>query len=181
MLGVGPQQIPVKVRGWVKDTNYLLQGALWVEPSTWRRVQETSRPDARVANGLAMLNQHKAIFDRADAQAVAELRLLAPYLAGGLLGGWLVLPTRILYLIDETTGHFTRSGFAYGTVQGHWEHGEERFLIEWDHRDDSVWYDLLVFSRPQHPLARLAYPCALGSSNVISTGAGDEANTSGSR
>ena len=50
VLGVGPKQIPVKVRGWVKDTNYLLQGALWVEPSTWRRVQETSRPDARVAN-----------------------------------------------------------------------------------------------------------------------------------
>lgn len=73
------------------------------------------------------------------------------------LGGWLVLPTRILYLVDETTGDFTRSGFAYGTVQGHWEHGEERFLIEWDHRDDSVWYDLLVFSRPRHPLARLAY------------------------
>jgi uncharacterized protein (UPF0548 family) len=74
------------------------------------------------------------------------------------LGGWLVLPTRILYLVDETTGDFTRSGFAYGTVQGHWEHGEERFLVEWDRRDDSVWYDLLVFSRPRHPLARLAYP-----------------------
>jgi putative ABC transport system permease protein len=51
VLGVGPQAIPVKVRGWVEDTNYLLQGALWVEPSTWRRVQETSRPDARVATG----------------------------------------------------------------------------------------------------------------------------------
>ena len=51
VLGVGPQQVPVKVRGWVDDTNYLLQGALWVEPSTWRHVQETSRPDARVANG----------------------------------------------------------------------------------------------------------------------------------
>jgi putative ABC transport system permease protein len=50
VLGVGPQRIQVKVRGWVEDTNYLLQGALWVEPSTWRRVQETSRPDARVAN-----------------------------------------------------------------------------------------------------------------------------------
>ena len=50
-LGVGPQHVPVKVLGWVDDTNYLLQGALWVEPSTWRRVQETSRPDARVANG----------------------------------------------------------------------------------------------------------------------------------
>jgi putative ABC transport system permease protein len=50
-LGVGPQQVPVNVRGWVDDTNYLLQGALWVEPSTWRLVQETSRPDARIADG----------------------------------------------------------------------------------------------------------------------------------
>jgi uncharacterized protein (UPF0548 family) len=77
-----------------------------------------------------------------------------------LLGGWLVLPTRILYLIDEPkpTIDFVRFGFAYGTVQGHWEQGEERFLVEWNQRDDSVWYDLLVFSRPRHPLAKLAYP-----------------------
>lgn len=75
-----------------------------------------------------------------------------------LLGGWLVLPTRILYVIDDETADIVRFGFAYGTVEGHWEQGEERFLVEWDRRDDSVWYDLLVFSRPRHPLARLAYP-----------------------
>ena len=51
VLGVGPQQVPVKIAGWVQDTNYLLQGALWVDPTTWRRVQDTSRPDARVAPG----------------------------------------------------------------------------------------------------------------------------------
>ena len=75
-----------------------------------------------------------------------------------LMGGWLVLPTRILYLIENKDADSIRSGFAYGTVQGHWEHGEERFLVEWDRRDNSVWYDLLVFSRPRHPLAKLAYP-----------------------
>jgi uncharacterized protein (UPF0548 family) len=74
------------------------------------------------------------------------------------LGGWLVLPTRILNVIDDQTADIVRFGFAYGTVEGHWEQGEERFLIEWDRRDDAVWYDLLVFSRPRHPLARLAYP-----------------------
>jgi len=88
---------------------------------------------------------------------IEEGAMMANIFRAWTLGGWLVLPTRILYLIEETKGHFTRSGFAYGTVQGHWEHGEERFLIEWDRRDDSVWYDLLVFSRPQHPLAKLAY------------------------
>ena len=50
-LGVGPRKIPVRVTGWVRDTNYLLQGALWVSPSTWRQVQATSRPDATVQPG----------------------------------------------------------------------------------------------------------------------------------
>ena len=89
---------------------------------------------------------------------IEEGAMVANLFRAWTLGGWLVLPTRILYRIDETAGDFVRSGFAYGTVQGHWEHGEERFLIEWDRRDDSVWYDLLVFSRPRHPLAKLAYP-----------------------
>ena len=50
-LGVGPEQVPIRVHGWVSDTNYLLQGALWVDPATWRRVQDTSRPDASVPPG----------------------------------------------------------------------------------------------------------------------------------
>ena len=50
-LGVGPEQVPVRVRGWVSDTSYLLQGALWVDPATWRHVQATSRPDAGVPPG----------------------------------------------------------------------------------------------------------------------------------
>lgn len=37
--------------------------------------------------------------------------------------------------------------------------GEERFLIEWKD-DDSVWYDILAFSRPGHFLAAATYPVA---------------------
>jgi len=48
-----------------------------------------------------------------------------------------------------------RFGFAYGTLADHMESGEERFTVEWRRDDDSVWYDLLAFSRPRHPLARL--------------------------
>jgi uncharacterized protein (UPF0548 family) len=33
--------------------------------------------------------------------------------------------------------------------------GEERFTVEWRCQDDSLWYDLLAFSLPRHPLARL--------------------------
>jgi uncharacterized protein (UPF0548 family) len=31
-------------------------------------------------------------------------------------------------------------------------------LIEWDRADNSVWYDILAFSRPSHILAWLGYP-----------------------
>ena len=52
-----------------------------------------------------------------------------------------------------------RFGFAYGTLPGHAERGEERFSVEYHAENDSVWYDLFAFSRPG-PLARLAYPFA---------------------
>ena len=50
-----------------------------------------------------------------------------------------------------------RYGFAYGTLPDHPERGEERFLVEWNQADDSVWYDLLAVSRPGHWLARIGY------------------------
>ena len=50
-LRLGPQRTPIKVRGWVEDTNYLLQGSLWVSPATWRSVQNANRPDARFPPG----------------------------------------------------------------------------------------------------------------------------------
>ena len=50
-LAVGRGAVPVTVVGWLDDSNYLLQGALWVEPSTWRDVQNTSRPDQPVEPG----------------------------------------------------------------------------------------------------------------------------------
>jgi uncharacterized protein (UPF0548 family) len=75
---------------------------------------------------------------------------------------WLLMPARVIYLIDETTPrgsrHVHRYGFAYGTLPDHPECGEERFLIEWDRNDDSVHYDLLAVSQPRHLLARLGYP-----------------------
>ena len=66
---------------------------------------------------------------------------------------------RIVYTIDEDADGLRRFGFAYGTLPAHVERGEERFTVEWHRgRDDAVWYDILAFSRPQHPLARLGYP-----------------------
>lgn len=73
-------------------------------------------------------------------------------------GMWWLNACRIVYLIDESSP-IRKVGFAYGTLPDHAASGEERFIIEW-HDDDSVWYDLLAFSRPNHWLMRLGYPIA---------------------
>jgi uncharacterized protein (UPF0548 family) len=70
-------------------------------------------------------------------------------------GTWSLSAARVVYVIDEAR----RFGFAYGTLPDHVECGEERFLIEWL-LDDSVWYDILAFSKPRHPLVRLSSPMA---------------------
>jgi uncharacterized protein (UPF0548 family) len=64
---------------------------------------------------------------------------------------------RIVYVVDEG-GPIKRFGFAYGTLAEHAERGEERFTVEWNRAEDSVWYDILAFSRPKQILARLGYP-----------------------
>ncbi len=64
---------------------------------------------------------------------------------------------RIVYVVDEEVP-IKRFGFAYGTLAEHAESGEERFTVEWNREDDSVWYDILAFSRPRRMLARLGYP-----------------------
>jgi uncharacterized protein (UPF0548 family) len=73
------------------------------------------------------------------------------------IGLWWLNACRIVYVVDET-GPITRFGFAYGTLPGHAGSGEERFLIEWNKADNSVWYDILAFSRPWHVLTKIGYP-----------------------
>ncbi len=74
------------------------------------------------------------------------------------LGFWSLNFCRIIYVIEESAP-IEKYGFAYGTLPDHAERGEERFTVEFDSRDQSVWYDIYAFSRPS-PLARLAYPFA---------------------
>jgi len=76
---------------------------------------------------------------------------------GWAIGLWWLNPCRIVYRVDEaaTTNRF---GFAWGTLPGHVQSGEERFLVEWDQETDSVSYDILAFSKPNQFLSRLGYP-----------------------
>jgi uncharacterized protein (UPF0548 family) len=63
-----------------------------------------------------------------------------------------VAPCRIVR-VDDAADRF---GFAYGTLVGHPEHGEESFHVVLD--GDRVRFEIVVVWRPAHPLARLGGP-----------------------
>lgn len=73
-------------------------------------------------------------------------------------GFWSLSACRVVYVIDEMTPKSRRYGFAYGTLPEHVEKGEERFAVELNAKDESVWYDMLAFSRPRKCLAVVGYP-----------------------
>jgi uncharacterized protein (UPF0548 family) len=62
-------------------------------------------------------------------------------------------PCRVVYAVDEPR----RRGFAYGTLPGHPESGEEAFIVE-HHDDDAVSFAVTAFSRPSTAIARIAGP-----------------------
>jgi uncharacterized protein (UPF0548 family) len=69
------------------------------------------------------------------------------------LGLWSLHVARIVYVVDEPRKY----GFAYGTLAEHAESGEEWFGVE-QREDNSVWYEVLAFSREKHVLAKIGYP-----------------------
>lgn len=66
----------------------------------------------------------------------------------------IVAPTRVVYVIDEPD----RRGFAYGTLPGHPESGEEVFIVERQAGSTSV--EVRAFSRPGRWFTRLGAPVA---------------------
>ena len=79
---------------------------------------------------------------RAGAQVMVCFRLMRL---------WWTSPCRVVYVVDEPH----RFGFAYGTLPGHVEQGEERFLVERDPLTGEVAYEVRVMARARHPGARL--------------------------
>jgi len=85
----------------------------------------------------------------------------SPYIANGMtavlkIPFWpltVSAPIRVVYVIDEPD----RAGFAYGTMRGHPESGEEAFIVEL-RADGSVWFVLRAFSRPSNGLYRMVAP-----------------------
>ena len=83
---------------------------------------------------------------RAAAGAVVVLRLGPPVVG-------LLVPCRVMYVIDQPD----RRGFAYGTLPGHPESGEEAFILSLD-GNGQVDLTIRAFSRPASRLVRAAGP-----------------------
>jgi len=144
------RDLPQLERGWNVDRERVLLGhgeavfqrareAIGLWRMFPREVAEVCWPDVRICTG----------------NSVGILYWAAP------VRMWMLMPARIVYGIDGVVERFglnaEQFGFAYGTLPGHPERGEERFLVEWDRTDGSVWYDLLAVSRPAHWMARVGY------------------------
>jgi uncharacterized protein (UPF0548 family) len=57
---------------------------------------------------------------------------------------FLPAPCRVVYVVDEPDIR----GFAYGTLPGHPESGEERFVVRRDPDTSAVFAEVSAFSRP---------------------------------
>jgi uncharacterized protein (UPF0548 family) len=147
-----------------QDFTYPMVGATATTPPAGYVVDHTR---IRLGDGEAVFTAAKAALTRWRQFDLGWLEAWSPEtpiqpgevvaVLARAVGVWWLNACRIVYLVDEA-GPISKFGFAYGTLPDHAGSGEERFLIEWDRADNSVWYDVLAFSRPQQLLIRLGYP-----------------------
>jgi uncharacterized protein (UPF0548 family) len=73
------------------------------------------------------------------------------------LGGVIKAPCRVVWTLDEPR----RKGWAYGTLPGHPESGEESFVLTRT-GDGTVWLTITAFSRPAKWYTRAGGPATRG-------------------
>ena len=118
-----------------------------------RRVVGTDEKDLAVAAAFVLgFGMQRAL--GLDPVAVSEVAIegLTVALTVGAGPARLRAPVRVVYVVDEPD----RQGFAYGTLPGHPERGEELFLVE--RTEEGVVAEVRAFSRPAWSLLRVAGP-----------------------
>jgi uncharacterized protein (UPF0548 family) len=95
-------------------------------------------------------------------EATTEVAAVGSDVLVGL--GPLRAPCRVVYVVDEPD----RRGFAYGTLPGHPETGEELFAVRYDPASEAVYAEVTAFSRHGTWWSRLAGPVTSLAQRVIS-------------
>ena len=94
-------------------------------------------------------------------QASSEVAVVDAVLVVRL--GFLPAPCRVVYVVDEPDIR----GFAYGTLPGHPESGEERFVVRRDPTTSAVYAEVSAFSRPARWWSRAGGPLTSLAQRVI--------------
>jgi uncharacterized protein (UPF0548 family) len=101
----------------------------------------------QVASGLRVQASSRTV----EPKAVVVLRL-----------GPIRVPCRVVYVVDQQH----RKGFAYGTLPGHPESGEEAFMVE-RNSDGTASFTVTAFSKPATLLAKLGGPFPRMAQNLV--------------
>jgi uncharacterized protein (UPF0548 family) len=117
---------------------------------------------ARIGNGRARFEEAAESVMRYGMLRGAGVRVIASTEVAEV--GTLVLgrlgpiwaPCRVVYVLDEPN----RRGFAYGTLPGHAEAGEEFFGVRFDPASGSVDAEVSAFSRPNTWWSKAGAPVA---------------------
>jgi len=129
-------------------------------PAGYRRVEVSQRLGAgeawfdTAAARLMSWEMHRRAGLRVEADSDAAPGCVA-LLRAPVGPFWIGAPVRVIDVVDEPT----LAGFTYGTLPGHPESGEERFLVRLD-PDGTVRGEIRAFSRPGRLLTRLGGPLA---------------------
>ena len=131
-----------QVSGFDNDFNFIELGT---GDHVWTAAKAAIRQWQMFPGGWAYVTPHPLPIRAGEVVAMAAR----------VLGIWWLNSCRIVYVVDSEQ----QFGFAYGTLPGHAECGEELFMVE-KSADGQVQYVLKAFSKPRHWMARLAYPLA---------------------
>jgi uncharacterized protein (UPF0548 family) len=159
-----PRQIAAILRGDERPFSYAEVGAT-ADFDALGRLER----DYYVDRHRFPLGTGRELFDRARAALFAWRHFEIPWLAlqgasapaakgqvvatlARAAGLWFLNPCRVVYTEE--------AAFAYGTLPGHVERGEERFAVRFDPVSGQVRYEITAFSRPAALLARVGLPFA---------------------
>ncbi|PZG97168.1 DUF1990 domain-containing protein [Streptomyces sp. NTH33] len=118
------------------------------------RIGEGEEVFRRASEAVLTWEVHRALGVGVDASAE---RAAAGVDVTVSVAGIVRAPCRVVWTVEETR----RAGWAYGTLPGHPECGEEAFVVDRT-GDGTVWLTVTAFSRPAKWYTRAAGPAARG-------------------
>jgi uncharacterized protein (UPF0548 family) len=105
------------------------------------------------AEAIITFAMHRATGARVTASAARAAPGVHVTVRLGLAGVGITAPCRVVWTVSEPD----RAGFAYGTLPGHPERGEESFVVTRE-PGGSVEFEVTAFSRPATWYTRVAGP-----------------------